>query len=171
MKFLANEKLTLYTSLDEFEVLEILKQATEPAQPLVPIIHGEKPFIGTIAGPFFEITKRNRFFRGFLSLQIQGKVESNGEGSIISIQIKLKKLDLLVVTVNVVVLALWIFFSVESISTGSIQFGSEVSLFLGLAFIIALWNLFQVFRGINEPQKTFRVFCELLQAHETAPLE
>ena len=171
MKFLANEKLTLYTSLDESEVLEILKSATEPAHPLVPIIHGAKPYLGTIAGPFFEVTKRNRYIRGFLSFQIQGKVESNGEGSVISMQIKLKKLDLLVVAINVIILALWFFFSVLSLFTGSIQFGSEISLFLGLAFIITLWNLFQIFRGIREPKKTFRVFCELLQVHETPPLE
>jgi hypothetical protein len=166
MKFLSNEKITLHTSLDESEVLEILKSATEPAKPLVPIIHGVKPFIGTIAGPFFEIQKRNEYMRGLLSLYIKGKVEPAENGSSLSVEFRTRTVDWIAIALLVIFLVFWLVLCVLCLVTGNTYIGPGVRVFCVMASIIVVGNSYRMFMGIRLPKKARKLFLELLKTQE-----
>jgi hypothetical protein len=166
MKFLANEKLTLYTSLNEPEVLEMLKSATEPAHPLVPIIHGVKPFIGTISGPLFDMVKRNEYLKGLLSLYIKGRVEPARNGSSLSVEFRIRTVDWIAIALMAVFLVFWLAMSVLCLVPGNTSIGSGFRVFCVMVSFFFVVNSYRIFRGIRVPKKARKLFMELLQAQE-----
>jgi hypothetical protein len=94
MKILPHKNVTLYTSLDEDEVLDRLKEVL--GRKLVfPLFSGQdKPYQGTIAGPFFQVS-RKRYFEGGprVGPEIKGRVISETYGSSIELELEPSPLD------------------------------------------------------------------------------
>jgi hypothetical protein len=167
MPFPPNTKTTIYTQLDESDVLEQLRWVIEPKR-LFSLFGGfSKPYQGTIAGSFFTVSRNKSWSR--TRLEIKGKVNSEPYGS--SIELELDSSPLKVEGVLALVMTI-IFVSIMAIFSGFAegeQPGDILPLWIPPIFFLA-WYTIEYFGFITEWNISKKYFLEFFEAQET-PIE
>ena len=169
MKFPPQTKTILYTSLEESEVLEQLKWVIESRRLFSFLGGGKKPYQGTIAGPFFTVSRTNSWSR--TRLEIKGEVKSENNCSSINLELDSSPLRLeaiLALVLCVLFVSLALFFSKFAVEAETAENNQG---FWIMSIIPLGWYILEFFGYIIEWNISKKFFLEFFDAQETPILD
>lgn len=171
MKFLANEKITLYTSLNESEVLEKFREIVSPRQSPWSTEVREKTFDGMITGSYFNFSKRIFLGRGTVTIEIIGLIQPADNGSSVTIEIKPSTMTYVQILVLVAIAISLFTFSLIAALMGIVSPGNGLYTFWLIAGFVVSVDLILISLVHQETKDSKRFFLEFFEAQETPILD